>query len=292
VPEEPAREGRAVPSVLPYILLVVAGVGIFFLMKDVVNPPLRDDAMFKAVTTDPVEPMFLRAYLIDERNTQHRKEVLDRLKKFYLQAMDNVRTRGTDRSLREGMATLLESLTGPEQPTVSLMVKEKGENAGSPLAQTRVDTLRKDLVGGVEVQGMTVTNRGGIIGELSKSTNLDAVKPPPDVTFTEPRWPRGSQLIEFAGKPEEAEHAHVEVVYEFVPAGNGRYTLAVAVEIRTTLDGTPVAVMSSEGSEQFSAAQFSQQLAALKDRLVWGMVGNWGPQGLGGLPKAGFPIPD
>ena len=53
-----------------------AALAIFWFMAYVVNPPLRDDAIFNAVTKQQptIEPRFLRAYLMDERNTRHRKE--------------------------------------------------------------------------------------------------------------------------------------------------------------------------------------------------------------------------
>ncbi len=69
VPEEPTREGRALPSFLPYVVILVAGAGIFFVMAFIVNPPFRDDAIYEAVCklTQPpsMEPRFLRVYLID-----------------------------------------------------------------------------------------------------------------------------------------------------------------------------------------------------------------------------------
>ena len=53
------------PSLLPYILILLGGTGVFFLMSRTINPPMRDDAIYEAVTktTLPpsVEPRFLRA---------------------------------------------------------------------------------------------------------------------------------------------------------------------------------------------------------------------------------------
>jgi hypothetical protein len=282
VPEEPVREGRAAPSILPYILLAVAGVGIFFAMWKVVNPPLRDEAMFKAVTTEPVEPMFLRAYLADERNTRHRDDITQRLNRFYDQAIFQVRRGGGKPDLSDGLAKLLESLKGPDQPTVSVLVMEKGVKAGDAGAKDRVQKFRDDLVGGVEMKDNQMVNNGGIIGELSNA--LPAVKHPDrEVIFTEPRYPVGSQLIDFVGKPDEAEHAHFEVVYEFVPVEGGRYSLSVTVEFRTKIDAAPVATYRPNLPGIFTEAEFDEQLKLLKTKLVKEMIGNWRSQA-GGDP--------
>ena len=47
------------------------------------NTPLRDGAIYDAVTTEPTEPRYLRAYLADPRNTAHRDDVSRRLAAFY-----------------------------------------------------------------------------------------------------------------------------------------------------------------------------------------------------------------
>ena len=131
VPEEPTREGRAMPSVLPYIFLLLYATACFFIMAFIVNPPLRDDAIFEAVMKEPsVEPRFLRAYLIDPRNTKHRDEVTKKLSGFYNQPIAHVRQNGKDVELREGMAKLLESLRTADQPVVSVRVTEVYTPAG------------------------------------------------------------------------------------------------------------------------------------------------------------------
>jgi hypothetical protein len=303
VPEEPVREGRAAPPILPYVLLVVAGLGIFFVMKEVVNPPLRDDAMFKAITEpeQTIEPLFLRVYLLDERNTRHRQKALELLRRKYDQAIGRIQNReGTHPLLNDGMIKLLEALAGPEQPAVSLMVRETGAKAGDAAAKSRVQKLRDDLVGGIETKTVPhpsgnhqiYVGKGGIIGELSNA--MPPVKhPDPTVIFTEPRFPIGAQLIDFADKPEEADHAHIEVTYEFIPEADKLYRLSATVEFRTSLDGPPVVpTYRLDLPGQFTEKEFDQQLAMLKDRLVRGMVGNWTPQGFGGMPAPGFPIPN
>ena len=87
VPEAPTREGRAMPSILPYVFIILAGFGIFFVMSRFINPPLRDDAIYEAVNKEPREPWFLRLYLMDERNTRHRDEIFQQLGKEYDKAI-------------------------------------------------------------------------------------------------------------------------------------------------------------------------------------------------------------
>ena len=92
VPEEPTREGRSIPGVLPYIFMLIFAVLCFFFMAYVVNPPIRDDAIYDAVMKEPsVEPRFLRAYLVDPRNTMHRDEVTKKLSEFYTAPINHVK---------------------------------------------------------------------------------------------------------------------------------------------------------------------------------------------------------
>jgi hypothetical protein len=297
VPEEPAREGRAAPAVLPYILLALAGGGIFFLMKEFVNPPLRDEALYKAITNpeQTVEPSYLRVYLLDERNVKHREDALARLKGFYSRAVTLIQNRPeTHPVLRDGLTRLLESLAGPEQPAVSLKVEEIGAPDGGGEAQKRVDALRDGLVGGIEKQGIPsgYVGKDGIIGALSNA--LPPVKhPDPTVTFPEPRFPVGAQLIDFAKIPEGADHAHVEVAYQFKPRGNGRFTLWVRVEFRTQLDAAPVVSYERDLPGEFAENQFAPVTSALKEALVRGMVGHWDPPGRAATPPAfALPLPN
>ena len=119
------------PAVLPYVFLLLYGAGCFFVMAFVVNPPLRDDAIFDAVMKEPsVEPRFLRAYLVDSRNKLHRDEVTKKLSSFYTTPINHVRQNGKDTDLREGMAQMLESLRTADQPVVSVRVTEMNTPAG------------------------------------------------------------------------------------------------------------------------------------------------------------------
>ena len=158
------------------------------------------------------------------------------------------------------------------------MVTEKGVKAGDDRAKARVQKFRDDLVGGVELKDNQMINHGGIIGELSNA--MPAVKhSDPTVTFTEPRYPVGSQLIDFVGKPDEAEHAHFEVVYEFVPVEGGKYSLNVTVEFRTKIDAGPVVpTYRPDLPGIFTEADFDQQLDLLKTKLVKEMIGTWRSQ--------------
>jgi hypothetical protein len=283
VPEEPTREGRAAPAILPYVLILAAGAGIFFVMKGVVNPPLRDDAIFEAVIKEPCEPSSLRAYLMDERCTRHRPAVQARLEQEYdkairaLQFVDPNANPRPDPSLRDGMVQVLDSLKSADQPFVSLSVSEKNAKPG---AAERVKNLRDKLVGRIDVRddgGVTV-GTDGIYGQMARI--FPPVSPPAGMTFEVPRAPVGVQLIGFAEKPEEATNAHFEVKYEFVQIGSSpNYSLDVEVEIRTNVDPQkgntdPVARYEEKLVGRFTAGEFDEQLLALRDRLVRGLVGS------------------
>lgn len=290
VPEEPAREGRAAPSFVPYLLILAAGAGIFFLMRDVINPPLRDDAIYDAVIKEPCEPGSLRAYLIDERCTRHRAQVQSRLDQEYdravatLKAVNPNENPRPDPELRAGMMKLLGSLKTADQPLVSLSVSEKNAKPG---AQDRVKNLRDRLVGRVDVaeNGAVTVGPDGIYGQLGRL--FPPVQPPPGMTFEVPRAPVGVQLLSFAEKPEDAAFAHFDVKYEFVQIGTSpRYMLDARVEVRTNIDPekgdtTPVAVYEEDAEGNFAEADFGRQLDALRTRILRGLVGQ--PAGAGGI---------
>src|SRR5262249_40988941 len=102
VPEQPTREGRAIPAFLPYIFILLFGIVCFFGMREV-NIVSRDAAIYAAVmkeTSPPtIEPRFLRAYLVDPRNTRHRDAVLKKLSTFYDAPVAHVKEKAEHRSL-------------------------------------------------------------------------------------------------------------------------------------------------------------------------------------------------
>ncbi len=285
VPEEPKRERRAAPSFLPYIVILVAGVGTYILMKEVVNPPIHDDAIYSAVITENCEPWFLQMYLLDEKNnTRHRESVKVRLALEYNRAIEQIRQPPQgDSELRKGMVKILDSLKETIRPVVSLTVSEVNPKPG---ADKRVEKLRDDLVG--KVSGQPVgsptpeyyTAEGGIMGRMAQ------IRPPiltlEGQPFMPPRTAVGIQLIEFASKPEDASHAHFEISYEYVPSETNKdmYRLKAKVEIRTDLEAAPVAVYTEELAQQFPATEFGREADKLKDRLLTGLVGQAAPPGL------------
>ncbi len=123
VPEDvrPKRGGGA--GFLRYLILLAVGAGVFFAFKTS-NPPVRDAANFAAVKKD--SPAELRHYLLNENNTAHRDEVTKQIAALYDKPIADVRAKGTDPELREGLAKLLDSLRGPDTPAVSLRVTDTG----------------------------------------------------------------------------------------------------------------------------------------------------------------------
>jgi hypothetical protein len=258
-------------------------------MAYIVNPPLRDEAIYQAVIKEPCEPWYLRAYLVDHRNTRHRDDVQRRLAREYDEAILQLKLNQPD-PLRDGMIQILDSLKGPEFPTVSLKVSETGAMQG---AEERVTRLRDGLVGKIDGKRVDPDAKdpeyyvaeGGILGGLCQIKG--PVQPPDGIPYKVPRTPVGFQLIEFAQMPEEAKHAHFEVGYEFIPSkGNPKLSeLMVVVEVRTKIDGDPVAVYKEEGGRLIPENQLSQEIDRLKERLVAGLVGRAGPQGVPGILK-------
>lgn len=296
VPEEPKREGRSAPAFVPYVVLLIAGGALYLLMKEVVNPPIHDDAIYSAVSTEPCEPWFLQMYLLDEKNnTRHRPQVQARLALEYDKAIDKLKNApGADTILRTGMIKTLDALKPTIRPVVSLSVSESSPKPG---AEKRVEKLRDDLVGAVKPQKVPTnstpdpdyyTAEGGIMGKMAELA--PPVQPlDPTVQFPVPRTAVGIQLIEFASKPEDAKFAHFEVTYEFVPSTKtkGLYRLKAKVEVRTDLEAAPVATATDEPLQEFTEGQFDSELLRFKDRTLLGLVGT-GPAGFQ-LPKVQLP---
>jgi hypothetical protein len=265
VPEEPQREGRSVPPVVPYLVMVLAAAVLFVFFAFVVNPPMRDDAIFDLVTretTPPsVEPRFLRAYLVDPRNTMHRDEVYQLLARFYKDPIDHVRQKGTDRDLRAGMAKILESVSRAEQPVVSVRVTEQNTPVGKESTRTnRESDLRTQFVSKLN-------------DELSKPLWGQAIKPPPGEEFTEQPPPIGQQLLAFVEAPADAKGAHFDITYIIDPAEFGQFRLAVQVDLRTSVEENPVATSRFDVPTPFDAAALAGEVIKLKEELVLRLVG-------------------
>ncbi|HJZ57668.1 MAG TPA: hypothetical protein VKE74_22060 [Gemmataceae bacterium] len=236
VPETPTRERRATPRVLPYIGLLVGAAACFAVMREV-NVPFHDDAIFAAITKDPVEPRYLRAYLINPQNTRHRDEATARLAEFYDPVIAHVRANGGDAKLREGMAKVLASLRTAEQGVVSIRVRELKSPPG--------------LEAGAADRAKAV--RDGIAQKLP-GTFTPLTRPiviPPGVNLNPPPPPAGEQLIGFVEMPDGAPAPHFDLTYRFEPTGRGRFALMWELTIRDDVEKPPVAVASVTASDEF-----------------------------------------
>ena len=263
--EEPTREGRALPSVLPYAFMLAYAVACFVIMAYFVNPPFRDDAVYEVVTREPfVEPRFLRVYLVDPRNTRHREEVTRRLSQFYQAPIDYVnKPNAKDPSLRDGMVKILESVRTVDQPVVSIRVTEVNTPAGREAKKTDRE------------HGLRAGYANGVGDEFSKQAWGQALKPPPGVEFTEQPPPLGQQLIAFVEQPEGAEQTHFDITYTVEPTGaSGTFRLSVVMEIRTNIeDKKPTARSEFTMSNTFDAGSLDAQMELLKRELLVRTVG-------------------
>lgn len=277
VPEQPTREGRATPALIPYLVLGGLGALCFFFMAYVVNPPLRDDAIFDVVMKEPCEPRVLRAYLVDSRNTAHRDTVTERLSRFYTQPIDHVKRNGRDVVLRDGMAKVLESVRTADQPVVSVRVTEKGTPANRIGGkESRESNLRTEFANGVN-------------NAFSAQSWGMAVQPPAGMTFKEPPPPLGQQFLAFIAPPEGATGVHFDIAYTIEQAENGQLRIAVAVEIRTNIEERPVATSTVVVPGTFDTGNLEAQSSKIRDALVLAMIGTTG--NAPGMP-APMPMPN
>jgi hypothetical protein len=269
VPEEPHREGRALPNIIPYVVLVLAGVACFFVMQEV-NIPIRDDAIFQDVTEprEYIQPRGLRDYLFDPRNTRHREQVYQHLETFYIRTViPNVRTGNGDPELREGMARVLEELKRADAAIVSIRVTEKQSPAGK---ESGAAERAKNLQSGV-------TDR---ILEVFAQWE-PPIKPRTDETFKETQPPIGRQLIDFVQAPDEAK-PHFDISYEFVPAENNQYKLNWTITIRDKVvageeQPPPVAGPKTlTESQAISADSADTAINSLKESIARALIGTGG----------------
>lgn len=280
VPEEPTREGRAAPSVLPYIVMILFAAACFCVLAFVVNPPLRDDALYDLVMKEPyVEPQYLRLYLLDQRNQRHRDAVAKRLSEFYREPIDHVKNKGENPELREGMAKVLDSLRTAEQPVVSMRVTEPHTPPGMEGGKAkREKDLRTQLVNAINA-------------EFSRQSWGQPVRVPNEEN-PPPRSPRGEQLIAFVEPPEGADKVHFDIAYAVRPAGDGQNQVAATVTIRTDINADPVATGTVSVPGSFATEALDQQMFRLANELAKAMVGQTAQQPGAGVPQApGVVIP-
>lgn len=145
VPEDvrPKRGGGA--GFLRYLLLLAVGAGVFFAFKTT-NAPLQDAGNFAAAKAEAQAgvPNKLRDYLLNSNNTAHREEAEKLYSSLYDKPIADVRAKGTDAELREGLVKLLETLRAPVTPAVSLRVTDTGGGLSS-----WSDALRTRLADGI-----------------------------------------------------------------------------------------------------------------------------------------------
>jgi hypothetical protein len=268
IPEEPKKVGQATPAILPYIAILVLAAVVFPFMAFVINPPIRDNAIYDAVMHQPTEPRMLRAYLIDPRNTLHREKVLAEMSRHYSQVIQQVKTHAEQPEIRDGMVRILEAMKAePDQPVVSVRVSERGPNALAEGREKRVNKVRDAFVGG---DGLLGPNGKGVLDVFADVA--PPIQPPAGVVFLEKPPPIGHQLLAFVAPPEEAKHAHFEISYEFRPAGKGDvYILNANLELRLDVTGDPIASYSQSlntyGSDPASLDRAIDDLR--KNLVVW-----------------------
>jgi hypothetical protein len=273
VPEEPSREGRAMPSFLPYVAILAGGIAIFFVMAYHVNPWRRDEAIFNTITEYQwaIEPRLLRAYLIDERNTRHRDEAQKLLSNFYGTPISQIDAKADNPLLKQGMIKVLESLRTADQPIVSLRVREQldGKSSGKAGADQRQKKLQEALVGGTATAGAG----GGIMDELARIS--PAIRSPDGQPLSPQPPPIGHQLIAFVEAPEDANNAHFDIVYNLVPgSAANRYVVEITVTIRTSIEENPVATSTLGMLGEFTLEQLDgEKMNEVRDRIVKGMIG-------------------
>ena len=232
-----------------------------------VNPVLREDAIFEAVTKEPfVEPRFLRVYLIDPRNTNkdYRDQVTKKLTRFYEPAVAHVQKNAGDERLGAGMADVLKTLSTAGQPVVSLRITETESPPGKADAkQQRQDSLRAQFADGVANKFAAQEPWGR---PITLPDNLQAKEPLP---------PLGHQLIAFVEPPEGVKAFHFDITYAYQDDGGGKYRVFVKVTIRSDIEkGDPFSGQFTVPGVFAAHELDSAAVSAVAEALVKNIVGD------------------
>lgn len=252
VPEGPERARRSPPHLLPYLITFVCAVLCYFIMREV-DVPRRDDAIFEAVSQSPVEPRYLRAYLIDPRNTNHRDDAHKQLATFYDPVEVRLRGVAPKTELRTGFADLIHSLREADQPIVSIRVTETKSPAGAGGGEERAKNLREEFPKRI-ASALTPISRSIII--------------PAGMTITPPPPPVGEQLLAFVEAPTDAAGAHFDIAYWFEPQANNRYEIQCRMEMRVKIEEKPVASYSFAVNNSYAANQTDAAVNDLLKHLI------------------------
>ncbi|AMV26817.1 hypothetical protein VT84_20625 [Gemmata sp. SH-PL17] len=281
VPDEPAREGHSLPALLPYVFIFLGSVMCFVVMAFVINPVVRDDALYDLVTkeTSPpsLEPRFLRAYLVDSRNTLHRKQVLEKLARFYDPAITHVQKNAADRRLGQGMADVLKGLSTADQPVVSLRVTETRSPAGKAGSKgTRENALRTQFADGVNTT-------------FAAQSWGQPIQLPAGFVATETLPPIGHQLIAFVEPPDDAKAVHFDIAYAVEDVANGQFQVVVNVTLRANIEDPAEVSGQFKISGAFNEAELDGTgIIRIKDELIRNLIGT---PGFVGVPGGGLVVP-
>jgi hypothetical protein len=273
------REGRSLPSILPYLALMVFAAICYLVLAFVIDPRVRDEAVFSAVMETPVEPRNLRAYFIDSRNTAHRDEVTKKLSEFYDKPIDHVRMKGKDPELREGLAQILESVRTAPNPIVTVFVKEANTPAGQEGGKARrEEDIRTQFVKGLNTEFSKQPWGQPATANIAFDPDEPKPIPPP---------PIGEQFLAYVVKPDDVDHAHFEITYSMDQIGGlGQSRLTMTVEIRTNVTEGPVRKATIVVPGVFDPGSIDAQVPKIASELVKQMAGESATQpGLPGLPQ-------
>ena len=245
-------------------------------MAYVVNPPLRDDAIYQRsdqaavdyrAAVPPRLPHGRAKHAAPQGGTTATVQVLHHRRSSHIES------KADNPLLKQGMIKVLESLRTADQPIVSLRVKEQVDEkpSGKSGAEQRQKKLQELLVGGSAIAG----GGGGIMDEFARIS--PPVQPPPGQVFTETPPPVGHQLIAFVEAPEEEPkpNAHFDVVYNLVPgSGPNRFVVEITINIRSDVEKNPEATSTLAVKGEFTLDQLDGEgMNVIRDRIVNALIG-------------------
>jgi hypothetical protein len=141
-PAEPRKACNAGAGVLPYLVILGVGAGLYLAFWAAMRPT-ADYLAFEAAKGGG--PAGLRAYLVDDRNTMYRDDAKRLLAAHYEPALRKAEA-VKDPALKQGLTDVLNGLKESPSPATSLDVLEKwpGDNP-LPGAADRTKRLRTEL---------------------------------------------------------------------------------------------------------------------------------------------------
>jgi hypothetical protein len=130
---------------LPYVALVLT-TGLVMFGSYQLAVIERDDGLWEEVKTRQAPD--LRFYLLDRRNTRHRKEAMDRLRALHEPIAQRIEQQG-DKTLAMGLAAIVRQASSEGNPLITILITKQEKSPTTPegyLSAGVLETMNRNLI--------------------------------------------------------------------------------------------------------------------------------------------------